>query len=166
MKKILCLFFLTVLLTVQNPCLALTVPAGTSILIRPVELVNSKDTGVSTINATVTEDVVIDKHVIFQSGARATINISEMEKARFWGKEGKLVINNGYVFDTQGNRHLFIINKAYYGTSREWSKACGVISLFFLWPLALFGFVKGGQAAVSTTTQLEVNLATQFEFEN
>lgn len=92
------------------------------------------------------------------------MHIGEIEKAKCWGKAGKLVVSNGYVYDVKGNKHKILFSKIYYGEDKTWPKVLGVVSIFFLWPLALFGFVQGGQANVSASAEIETTLASQFNF--
>lgn len=145
-------------------CYAVEVPENTSIYIIPINTITSKNIDINTIDATIQNDVIIQGKTIFKAGDKATLNINEIEKARCWGKAGKLVVNNGYAVDTKGHKHKILISKNYYGEEKTWPKACGVISIFFLFPLALAGFVHGGQATISNRTEIETNLASRFSF--
>ncbi len=167
MKKILSGFF-CLLFFMLSTCLsanAVVVPANTSIFITPDEKVTSKDKNIEKINASITNDVVVDGVLVFKAGDKATLTVDEVEKARCWGKGGQLTIINGYAFDAKGHKQKILLSKKYYGKDREWTKVCGVVSLFFLWPLALVGFVHGAQAVVSNTGEIETNLASQYNFE-
>lgn|GEM_PF-3619773 len=166
MKKILSFFLVLCFLGLHNACFAknVFVPANTSIHISPIDTVTSKDKNVDTINATIMEDVAINNIVIFRAGDKANLHIGEIEKARCWGAAGKLVISNGYVYDVKGVKHKIIISKNYYGEEKTWPKTCGIVSLFLLWPLAFCGFVHGGQAVVSASSEIETSLASQFDF--
>lgn len=166
MKKCICAIILAIIFPILTnlSCYAITVPASTSIFIIPKETVTSKDINANKVNATIQDDVIINGKVIFKSGAKAELSITEVEKARCWGKAGKLTVVNGYAYDTKGIKHKILLSRNYYGEEKTWPKTCGVISIFFLFPLALFGFVHGGQAAISSNTEIETNLASQFEF--
>lgn len=165
MKKIISLFCLIAFVSLQSSVFAsVNVPANTSIFIKPVETVTSKDMTVDTINGNIASDVIVDGITIFKSGAKATLHIGEIQKARCWGNPGKLVVVNGFAYDVNGQKHKIIITKNYYGEERAWTKTLGVVSIFFLFPLALFGFVHGGQATVPSGAEIETNLASTFTF--
>lgn len=164
MKKVLSAFLLFAVVNLYLPVLAVSVPANTSIFITPKETVTSKDNNVNIINATITSDVVINNKVVFKAGDRAVLNICDIEKARCWGKAGKFTVNNGYAYDAKGNKRKILFSKNYYGEEKTWPKACGAVSIFFLFPLALFGFVHGGQAKISASCEIEANLASSFAF--
>lgn len=164
MKKFISLLCLIALFGMYSPALAVNVPANTSILISADELVTSKDTSIQTINAKIIDDVTVNGVTVFKSGGKVTIDVSEIEKARCWGKEGKITLNNGFAYDVNGNKHRIMLSRNIYGETKTWPKTCGVVSIFFLWPLALFGFVHGGQAQLNTNAQIETYLASQFEF--
>lgn len=167
MKKILTSFVIICFVGFNSSCMAakVFVPANTSIYISPIDTVTSKDKNVDNIDATILEDVVINNTLIFRVGDKANLHIGEIEKAHCWGNPGKLVVSNGYAYDVKGNKHKIMISKNYYGEEKTWPKACGVISIFLLWPLALCGFVHGGQAVVSALSEIETTLSSQFYFE-
>lgn len=165
MKKFFSILCLMSMLSLYQPVLAaVTVPANTSIFVIPKETVTSKNVNQDIINTTIQNDVIIHNTVVFRAGDKATLNIGEIDKARCWGKPGQLLIVNGYAYDAHGQKHKVILTKRYTGEEKTWPKVMGGISIFFLFPLALFGFVHGGQAIVSSGTELEVNLASQFVF--
>lgn len=165
MKKFFSILCLTSLLSFCQPAFsAVNVPANTSIFVVPNETVTSKDIDQNIINASIQNDVIINDTVVFRAGDKATLNIGEIDKARCWGKPGHLLIVNGYAYDAHGQKHKVILTKRYTGEEKTWPKVMGGISIFFLFPLALFGFVHGGQAIVSSSIELEVNLASQFVF--
>lgn len=163
-KKIISVFCLIAFISMYTPVFAVNVPANTSIFISPVDTVTSKDQNVSTVICNIKDDVIIDGVVVFKAGDKAELHLGEVEKARCWGRGGKMLISNGFAYDVNGQKHKILFTKNVYGEDKTWPKTCGVVSLFFLWPLALFGFVHGGQAQVSATTEIETFLASQFEF--
>ena len=140
------------------------VPANTSIHITPVDTVTSKNKDLDTITCEIVDDVVINGVKVFAAGGKAELHIGEMDKARCWGKPGKMLISNGYAYDVKGTKHKILVSKNIYGDEKTWPKVMGGISIFFLWPLALFGFVHGGQATVSATSQIQTDLASEFSF--
>ena len=50
------------------------------------------------------------------------------------------------------------------GDEKTWPKVCLGVSIFFLWPLALCAFVKGGQAKLNTLPPIDTRLSTEFMF--
>lgn len=154
-------------LTVNQVCLAseILIPANTSIYLSPINTVTSKDMNVDNVEATIMEDVVINKTLVFRAGDKASLHIGENEKARCLGKGGKPVISNGYAYDVKGVKHKILLSRNFYEEDKTWPKTCGVVSIFFLWPLALTGFVHGGQATVFASLEIETSLASQFYFE-
>ena len=164
LKKIISMFCLVAFTSMYIPAFAVNVPANTSIFISPVNTVTSKDQNITTIICDITNDVIIDDVIVFKAGDRAELHVGEVEKARCWGKGGKMLISNGFAYDVNGQKHKIIFSKNLYGEDKLWPKTCGVVSIFMLWPLALFGFVHGGQAQVSATAELETFLASQYDF--
>lgn len=167
MKKILTSFIVTCFVGFNSNCMAakVLVPADTSINISPINTVTSKDKNVNNIDAIISEDVVVNNTLIFRAGDKANLYIGEIEKAHCWGNPGKLVVSNGYAYDVKGNKHKILISQNYYGEEKTWPKTCVVISIFLLWPLALCGFVHGGQAIISASSEIETTLSSQFYFE-
>jgi hypothetical protein len=163
-KKFISIFCLFAFISIYTPVFALNVPANTSILISPVNTVTSKDRNVSTVPCYITEDVKIDGVVVFKAGDRAELHVEDIEKARCWGKGGRMLISNGYAYDVHGQKHKILFSRNLYGEDKTWPKACGIVSLFFLWPLALCGFVHGDQAHVSAASEMETFLASQYDF--
>lgn len=165
MKRFLSMFLiLCCTLIYGGASYAVTVPANTSIFIRPNETISSKNIDVGEIAATVTNDVVVNNIVVFKAGSEAVLTISDVEKARCWGNPGKLTVNNGWVYDSRGNKQKVLFAKNYVGEEKNWPKVMGGISIFFLWPLAFFGFVHGGQAKVLSTKEIETHLTSQYNF--
>ena len=106
MKKIISLICIFTLVSMQSAVFAsVHVPANTSIFVTPNESVTSKDMTVDTINASIVDDVIVNGVTVFQSGGKVTLHIGEIEKARCWGKPGKLVIAKQH----SENLHLLIL---------------------------------------------------------
>ena len=167
MKKLLVCFLILCFLGGNSYCIAdsVLVPANISIYLTPTNTITSKENNIDKIDAIITENVIVNNTIIFKAGDRATLHIEEIEKAHCWGNPGKLFVNNGYAYNVKGDKHKILISRNYYGDEKLWPKACGVASLFLLLPLALFGFVHGGQAIVSASSEIETTLASQFNFE-
>ncbi len=166
MKKIINLICLICFLGTWNPVFSsVKVPAGTSIPITVEHNVTSK-TVISggTIDAVIAEDVIINKNTIFKKGDKASITVLSANKAGFIGKPGEITLYGGKVYDTKGDEHKFDFNRQIVGDEKTWPKVCLGVSIFFLWPLALCAFVKGGQAKLNTLPPIDTRLSTEFMF--
>lgn len=163
MKKIITSLCILALLNFYNPALAtVKVPSGTIVLLKLDQTVTSKNP-IESQSATIIEDVIINGVKIFKAGDKATISVTDYQKAGCWGNGGKLYLGNGYAYDTKGNRQKILYSAKMEGQEKVWVKgacAAGII----LWPLLLFGFVHGNQAVVTTSKELETTIASQFEF--
>jgi hypothetical protein len=115
------------------------------------------------IAGTIDKDVRINNAVVFQRGDKAVLNVADARKARFWGNPGEMLIINGRIYDANGDEHTIEYYSKIVGEEKTWPKVLGVVSLFFLFPLALFGFVKGGDAKVMSAP-IDVSLRDGFEF--
>lgn len=169
MKKVL-LIILGVIFAVQFAgvgCFAdeiVKVKAGTVIPIALDNLQTSKNvTAGSKINAVIQQDVIVNGVKVFSKNDKAFLNVSHAKKAGFVGNPGEITITNGQVFDTAQNAHLIDFAQTYSGEEKTWSKVllgCGLILL----PLALFGFVKGGQAKIAPNITMPVRLIQDFDY--
>lgn len=166
MKKIVSSICLVCFLSSWNPVFsAVRVPAGTSIPITVEHNVTSKTVASGgAIDAVIAEDVIINKNTVFKKGDSASITVLSAKKAGFIGKPGEMVLYGGKVYDANGNEHKFDFNRQIEGEEKTWPKVCLGVSIFFLWPLALCAFVKGGQAKLNPLPPIETRLSTEFMF--
>lgn len=170
MKKILSLFLNVIIITnlCASECLArqINVPSGTTIRIVSEKLQNSKNlTSGDKLEAIIQQDVVIDDIIIFKRGDRATLNVSHAKKAGFIGIPGELIISGGEVVDANNQAHLVDFSRSYIGEEKTWPKVCLGCGVFIiLAPLALFGFVKGGQAEIRPNVTIDVKLLQNFGY--
>ena len=166
MKKIISSICLVCFLGAWNPVFsAVRVPAGTSIPITIEHEVTSKTVASGgAIDAIIAEDVIINNNVVFKKGDGASITVLSANKAGFIGKPGEIALYGGKVYDAKGNEHKFDFNRQIVGDEKTWPKACLGVSIFFLWPLALCAFVKGGQAKLNPLPPIETRLSTEFMF--
>lgn len=168
MKKIIALFLLSTLINLTMPSFAksITVKSSTEIPITINESYSSKNVMEGQrVEATIAEDVIIDDAVIFKAGNEAKLSISESREASFVGVAGEIYIVNGEVADTKGNLHTIEFYKKYIGEEKRYPKVllgCGLFII--LAPLALFGFVKGGQAEINTGDIINANLKDEFVY--
>lgn len=154
-------FFNLMTLPAQSACY---VSAGRKI---PLVYVGEKLTGKDLssgdkINVEIQTDVKINNIVVFKQGDEGTLNVADARKARFWGNPGEMLLINGTVQDVKGNPHPVEFTYKITGTEKTWPKVMGAISIFFLFPLALFGFVKGGQAELLPNKTINVTLLNDF----
>lgn len=112
--------------------------------------------------AQVQSDVRVNSKLVFKQGGTVILNIADAKKARCWGNPGEILLINGSVEDANGNFHPIEYNHKITGEEKTWPKAMGAVSIFFLFPLALFGFVHGGQAEITTGKTINVMLMNDF----
>lgn len=164
MKKLLSIICLSCFMTANLPTYAaIRVPAGTIIPIAITHKATSKNVvSGGSIDATIEEDVKINGKVVFKQGDNATITVLTTKKAGFVGIPGEMVLCGGKVTDVKGNLHKVDFDRQITGDEKTWPKALLGVSIFFLWPLALFGFVKGGQAELNPLPSIDVRLSNEF----
>lgn len=167
MKKIVSLICLIAFINAFIPAYAATkVPAGTTIPISINQKITSKSVASgASIKAKIDEDIIINNTLVFKKGDSASINVMSAEKAGFIGKPGELVLYGGKIYDVNGKPHSHEFSRQINGTEKTWPKVCLGVSIFLLWPLALFAFVKGGQAEVNPLPPIEVVIPNEFTLE-
>jgi len=167
MKKIVSLICLIAFINAFIPAYAATkVPAGTTIPISINQKITSKNVASgASIKAKIDEDIIINNTLVFKKGDSASINVMSAEKAGFIGKPGELVLYGGKVYDVNGKPHSHEFSRQINGTEKTWPKVCLGVSIFLLWPLALFAFVKGGQAEINPLPPIEVVIPNEFTLE-
>lgn len=167
MKKIVSMICLIAFINAFIPAFAATkVPAGTTIPISINHKITSKSVASgASIKAKIDEDIIINNTLVFKKGDSASINVMSAEKAGFIGKPGELVLYGGKVYDVNGKPHSHEFSRQINGTEKTWPKVCLGVSIFLLWPLALFAFVKGGQAEVNPLPPIEVVIPNEFTLE-
>ena len=151
MKKILGITILLLFLC-QNCANAVYVPQDTTINIGVKRLVQSK--GISNkyeISAKLKEDVIINGVTIFSIGNKAILFVEDYEKAKGFGRGGKIDINGGFAYDNNGNKHTIKITKSYIGNDRGG-----------LWKIV--PFKKGEQAKILPSETFETKLKTAFNY--
>ena len=164
MKNLIILFLIFSIMFITTPCMAVTVKSNTVIPISVSSNATSKNTiSGGTIDAIIAEDVKVNNILVFKTGDNATINVLSTKKAGFIGIPGEMIISGGKVFDIKGNEHRFEYNQQIIGNEKTWAKVCLGVSIFFLWPLALVAFVKGGQAELAPIQVLNVKLTNDFD---
>lgn len=148
------------------PANAVTVNAGRKI---PIVYNGEKVTGKTLesgdkIYAEVQADIKVNNVLVFKQGAEVTLNVADAKKARCWGNPGELMLVNGTVQDAKGISRPVEYTYKITGEEKTWPKVMGAVSIFFLFPLALFGFVKGGQATLLPGKTINATLLSDFNF--
>lgn len=168
MKNLFTTILLFALFFISNPLLAQTIEisSGTTVPLTVTDEYSSKNIMPGQkIQAIVEDDVNIKGTNVFKKGNSATINISDVKKAGFMGIPGELYIVNGEVTDNNGIKHGIEYNEKITGVEKTWPKACfGCGMLIILAPIALFGFVKGGQAKILPNKVINVQVRNDFRY--
>lgn len=167
MKKIVSLVLLFAIISFYNPVIAkvIEVKEGTRIPITVLNESTSKTVQAGQqINAIIDEDVIINHVTVFKKGDNAMVKVSDVKKAGFIGNAGEIQLINGEVVDAIGNKHSIEYNQKIIGEEKTYPKVLLGASIFFLFPLALFGFVKGGQATISPNKVIDVSVRNSFSF--
>jgi hypothetical protein len=167
MKKIIALFLMFAFCNVYSPVLAAVKVKSNTVVPITLEKMETSKTVIAggTINAIVAEDVLVDGVKVFQEGDKAFLNVINVKKAGFVGIPGEMTISGGKVFDTKGVAHRVDYISQIEGEEKTWPKVmvgCGVFII--LAPLALFGFVKGGQAKMSPSTVIDTRITSEFTY--
>ena len=163
MKKTISIMCLLSFLTLTMPVQALTVKDGVDITIMPNGLTSTKDVRDYNIQASIKDDVIYNGVKIFKSSDKAILTLQDYEKAGCWGNGGKLLVANGYAYDTKGNKRKISFTKQIEGHDKNWVKGTCAAGLI-LWPLLLFGFVKGGEAKLMPKDEINATTMSSFEF--
>lgn len=168
MKKIFSLFLLITFLNLYSPVLAKTIDVKSGVRV-PIT-VKSKNTSRhiiagQKIDAIIEDDVKVNNILVFKKGDPATINISDVKKAGFLGNAGEMYLVNGEISDINGEKHLIEYNQKIIGDEKTYPKVLLGVSIFFLFPLALFAFVKGGQAELCPNKVIDVAVRNDFKFD-
>lgn len=163
MKKIIAVILILSFIT--SPALArVNVKEGLEIPLRAEIKQTSKNlTENSVINMLVAESVYQNGVLIFKKDDKAALYVISVKKAGFLGSGGKLTIVDGEVYDVTGNKHQVNLRQIYSGKNKIYPKILTGISIFFLFPLALFAFVKGGQAEINPEQVINVRLDKSFD---
>lgn len=163
MKRFFTLLCLLCFFAAVTPVHALTVKDGVEIVVVPNEVVTTKDLRDYNIRATIQGDVVYKGVKIFKDGDKAILTVQDFEKASYWGNGGEMLVSNGYAFDTKGNKRKISFSKKIEGKEKGWVKGVCAAGLL-LWPLLLFGFVKGGDAKLMPKDEIWATTMSSFEY--
>lgn len=171
MKKIVSIFLLLMIFTFTTVrqvvyAKSVSVPADTEIWATLNHEYTSEmlKSGV-TISAELDHDIVIDNVVVFKKGSDAKIIIDEARKKGFAGNGGNITIKKAIATDTNGQEHIFNLQKKVIGKDKDWVPVCMMCGLtVILAPLMFFGFVKGKSAILHEGSILDATLEKGFVF--
>ncbi len=163
MKRIIVLVCMVTFLNCFIPVWAFTVKEGLDITILPNTLTSTEDIRDFSINAVIKEDVFYNGNKIFKAGDKALLMIQDYKPAGCWGIGGKLLVANGYAYDAKGNKRRISFSKNINGHDKNWVKGVCCAGLL-LWPLLLFGFIKGEEAKLMNKDEIYAITMNSFEF--
>lgn len=170
MKKIFVIFLLMAFLNINIlPSYAKTVKvkANTPVEFTVSEVKSSADTTVGEkVAIIVDEDVIVNGVKVFKTGDKGFLYINDVQRKAFWGQGGKIIITRGKIYDANGTARRIEFTKEYIGKDSTWSVVVATIGLgsIILFPLGLFGFVRGKDAKTVPNIQLEATTLDEFNF--
>ena len=167
-------FFISILILLflninVMPCYAkiVKVKANTPVEFTISEVKSSADTTAGEkIAITVDQDVIVDGVKVFKTGAKGFLYINNVQKRAFWGQGGKIIVTRGKIYDANGQARRVEFTKEYVGKDTTWSVVVATLGLatVILFPLGLFGFVRGKDAKTLMNVPLEAILIDEFYF--
>lgn len=93
----------------------------------------------------------------FKVGNEGYLNISDFDRAHNFGKGGKIVISNGFINDSKGNKHLCEYREVIIGQDHTMTKILTGIGVFF-WPLLFCCFKNGDEAVINKNAIITVSI--------
>ena len=171
MKKIVSIFLLLIIFTLTTVRQAVyaksvNVPADTEIWAKLNHEYTSENVrSGNPISATLNNDVIVDNIIVFKKGSNIDFIIDEARKKGFAGNGGYIVIKKAVATDTNGQEHIFNLQKKVVGKDKDWVPVCRMCGLtVILAPLMFFGFVKGKSAVLHEGSILDATLEKGFVF--
>lgn len=144
MKKIIALFLLCAL--AQTQVLAVTLPAGTPVHIRPVNTIDAdKDKLGDVVNFEVTIPVKVDNKTVIKPTTSVTGKVIKHKNNCLIGVPGHIEIGNLFI-QTDNGKEIYLRGSVYNeGENRYWSN----IGWFFMFPLL---FIKGDDGKIQSNS--------------
>ena len=102
----------------------------------------------------------------FQNWCKGFLYINDIPKRAFWGQGGKIVVTSGKVDDANGTSRKIEFTTEYVGKDSNWSVVIATFGMgsMILFPLGLFGFVRGKDAQTVPNIHLEALTLDEFIF--
>ena len=137
----------------------LAVPDGTPVEIEVVETVTSEDLHEGDIvTFTVVQPVKIGDATVIEAGAPARARVLEVDKARFWGRSGKILWAMQDAVAVDGNKIPLRFSKEARGGGSSGKVGVAVVATAIVfWPAApVWGLKKGKKAVVPAGQRYQV----------
>lgn len=148
--------------TMVGICAPVKVKEGTSVYVTIDEKKTSKNTiSGEKIKAKIADDVKVDDIVVFKKDDNALLYVSDVKSNGFLGNAGEILLFGAMVYDNKGNKHLSEIYYKIAGNEKTYPKVLMTTGLI-IWPLLLFGFVRGGHAKIPQKYPIEVRIKNDF----
>lgn len=93
----------------------------------------------------------------FEVGDEGYLNVSDISRSHNFGKGGKIVISNGIINDSKGNKHLCQYKEVIIGQDHTMTKILTGIGIFF-WPLLFCCFKNGDEAVINKNSIITVSI--------
>lgn len=163
MKRFISLICLLTFLANALPVYSLTVKENLELTLTPVNVTSTEYISTYDIPAVIKDDVFYKGVKVFKSGDKAILKISDYEENGAWGKGGKILLTGGYAYDSKGNKVKVSFIRNIKGKDKRWviGVCCAGI---LLWPLLLFGLVKGKDAKLTPMHEINAITSNSFEF--
>lgn len=157
---------LVVLIIHINATMCIGVPIkvkeGTSVYVTVNENKPSKNTvSGEKIKAKIADDVKVDNTVVFKKDDNALLYVSDVKSNGFLGNAGEILLFGATVYDNKGSKHSSEVYYKIAGNDKTYPKVLMTTGLL-IWPLLLFGFVRGGHAKIPQKYPIEVRIKNDF----
>lgn len=143
-------------------CTSVKVKEGLSVYVTIDENKTSKNIiSGEKIKAKIADDVKVDNTVVFKKDDNALLYVSDVKSNGFLGNAGEILLFGAMVYDSKGNKHSGEIYYKITGNDKTYPKVLMTTGLI-IWPLLLFGFVRGGHAKIPQKYPIEVRIKNDF----
>lgn len=116
------------------------------------------------INATLVNDVIVSGKKVLAAGQDVYLLVDDAEPAHCWGRGGEIRISKAYTYG-QNEKYMFSLSENVEGKDKAWVIPVSCVG-FFLLPLLLVGFVKGGQAVIPANKIYEIRFDNEYVMPN
>ena len=145
-------------------CKPITIREGVSVYVIVYKKKTSKNTTPGeSIKAKIHENVIIDNVTVFKKGDNALLYVSDVKSNGFIGNAGEILLYGATLYDSKGIKHSGEIYYKIKGEEKNYPKVLMTTGII-IWPLLLFGFVRGGHAKIPQMFPIEVRVKNDFIF--
>lgn len=121
MKKIYISILIIMCFCLDVQAKEVVIPKDTSIQISVKKITTSKHVPKTyEIKSVIKDDVIINNEIVFYSNDPAILEIGICDKAKGFGRGGKISIIGGYAYDANGQIHRFTVEKEFIGDNDFW----------------------------------------------